>query len=37
MSTITTKDGARIYDYPHGMATTQHDVIDADLLAFFKS
>jgi non-heme chloroperoxidase len=23
--------------FPHGMATTQHDVINADLLAFFKS
>lgn len=23
--------------YPHGMATTQHDVINTDLLAFFKA
>jgi non-heme chloroperoxidase len=24
-------------DYPHGMPTTHSDVINADLLAFFKS
>jgi len=24
-------------DYPHGMITTQADVINADLLAFFKN
>jgi non-heme chloroperoxidase len=24
-------------DYPHGMPTTQAEVINADLLAFFKS
>jgi non-heme chloroperoxidase len=24
-------------DYPHGMITTQADVINADLLAFIKS
>jgi len=24
-------------DYPHGMPTTHADVINADLLAFFKS
>ena len=24
-------------DFPHGMITTQADVINADLLAFFKS
>jgi non-heme chloroperoxidase len=24
-------------DYPHGMITTQADVVNAELLAFFKS
>jgi hypothetical protein len=26
-----------VTDYPHGMITTQADVINADLLAFIKS
>ena len=32
--------GAQLKVYkglPHGMATTHHDVINADLLAFFKA
>jgi cytochrome P450 len=42
MSTITTKDGAQIFykvykGFPHGMATTHHDVINTDLLAFVKA
>ena len=40
MSTIAGKDGAQLKVYeglPHGMATTRHDVINADLRAFFKA
>jgi non-heme chloroperoxidase len=31
-------DDFKVYKgFPHGMATMQHDVINADLLAFFKA
>jgi non-heme chloroperoxidase len=26
----------KVYEYPHGMATTHADVINVDLLAFIK-